>query len=132
VIGAQILVDGMGLLIGVRVFPRPHDGAAISIYLAPDRKPRHMIRVNISGHLKDYTGDARKFEVDSTENVLAMVLELDHRFPGIRGRILDDQDKTRPYVNIFVNGQNARDIERERTRLRDGDVIHILPSVAGG
>jgi MoaD family protein len=91
-----------------------------------------MIRVNISGHLKDYTGEAREFEVDSTNDVLAMVVELDHRFPGIRSRILDDQDKTRPYVNIFVNGENARDIEHEGTRLKDGDVVHILPSVAGG
>ena len=90
------------------------------------------MRVNISGHLKDYTGERREFEVDRAENVLAMVVELDHRFPGIRNRILDDQDKTRPYVNIFVNGENARDLERERTRLRDGDLIHILPSVAGG
>lgn len=91
-----------------------------------------MMRVNISGHLKDYTGEAREFEIDPAENILAMVVDLDHMFPGIRNRILDDQDKTRPYVNIFVNGENARDMERERTRLRDGDLIHILPSVAGG
>ena len=43
-------------------------------------------------------------------------------FPGIKHRILDDQDKTREYVNIFVNGENIRDCENENTRLKAGDV----------
>ncbi len=57
---------------------------------------------------------------------------LDEKFPGIRGRILDDQDKARPYVNIFVDGEDIRETGRERTRLNDGSLVYILPSVAGG
>ena len=70
--------------------------------------------------------------VDSAVNVLRLIDALDERFPGIRGRILDDQGRARPYVNIFVDGENIKESGREDTRLRNGNIIYILPSVAGG
>jgi len=92
-----------------------------------------MIQVHISGHLKDYTGRKREVKVpDSVDTVLELISNLDKTFPGVKDRILDDQEKARPFVNIFVNGENVRDGEAERTRLKDGDRVHILPSVAGG
>jgi sulfur-carrier protein len=92
-----------------------------------------MIVVHISGHLKDYTGRKREVEVpDSVKTVLGLVTNLDQEFPGVKDRILDDQERTRPFVNIFVNGENIREGEAERTMLKDGDRVHILPSVAGG
>ncbi len=91
-----------------------------------------MIKVHISGHLKDYTGNKRDFDITECKNLFELIEKLNKMFPGIKDRILDDQDKTRLYVNIFVNGENARDIENENTRLKDGDTVHILPSVAGG
>lgn len=91
-----------------------------------------MIRVNLSGQLKGYTGDAKQLDFEGPKTVLAMLQELDARFPGIKSRILDDQETIRPYVNVFVNGENVRELGRERTPLRDGDMVYILPSVAGG
>ena len=86
---------------------------------------------SISGHLKDYTGKTRDFEIPDEHDVSQLSC-LDRMFPGIKHRILDDQDRTREYVNIFVNGENIRDCENENTRLKAGDHILILPSVAGG
>jgi len=92
-----------------------------------------LIKVHISGHLKDYTGKTRDFEIpDGEENVGQLVSYLEVMFPGIKHRIFDDQDRTREFVNIFVNGENIRDHENENTRLKAGDLVHILPSVAGG
>jgi sulfur-carrier protein len=91
-----------------------------------------MIKVKLSGQLSDFTGDAHEVKIDSAATVLGLVDALDEQFPGIRGRILDDQDKTRPYVNIFVDGEDIRETGRERTRLSDGNLVYILPSVAGG
>ncbi len=88
--------------------------------------------VHISGHLKDYTGKNRDFQVETSENIFELIYQLNKMFPGIRDRILDDQDKTREYVNIFVNGENIRDGDNERTKLKEGDQIHVLPSIAGG
>jgi molybdopterin synthase sulfur carrier subunit len=91
-----------------------------------------MIRVRLTGQLRDLTKGSSQVELESAENVRSMVRSLDHAFPGIGQRILDDQERIRAHVNIFVNMENARELEMERTRLKDGDVIHILPSVAGG
>ena len=91
-----------------------------------------MIQVRLTGQLKDLTNGTRHLELESAEDVQSMVWKLDATFPGIGQRIMDDQDKIREHVNIFVNNDNSRDLKRERTRLKDGDIIHILPSVSGG
>lgn len=91
-----------------------------------------MIRVRLSGQLGDYTGGANEVTVESAADVLKLVDALERKFPGIRGRILDDQERARPYVNIFVDGENIRETGEEKTRLSDGNLVYILPSVAGG
>ena len=89
--------------------------------------------MHITGHLKDYTGRKRECTInEKVENVSALVEKLDTIFPGIKDRIFDDQDRTRQFVNIFVNGQNIRDMALEDTKLKEGDVVYVLPSVAGG
>jgi len=96
-------------------------------------KTAAMILVHISGHLKDYTGKKREVEIPAdVTNVTSLVEKLNQMFPGIKDRIFNDQDKTREFVNIFVNGSNIRDGDEESTNLKDGYTVHILPSVAGG
>ena len=80
----------------------------------------------------DLTRGAREVDLDHADDLERMVGRLDETFPGIAMRILDDQGKIRSYVNVFVNSDISRDLDNERTRLKDGDTIHILPSVAGG
>ncbi|MDG6998058.1 MAG: MoaD family protein [Nitrososphaerota archaeon] len=91
-----------------------------------------MISVYISGHLKDYVGSKSNLEMPVSRDVTMLMDELSKLFPGIKDRIFDDQDRTRPFVNIFVNGINIRDSGGESTRLKEGDKVHILPSIAGG
>ncbi len=93
-----------------------------------------MILVHLSGHLKDFTGRKRTVEVpgSSAGSVITLVQYLNKQFPGIQDRIFDEQDHTRTYVNIFVNGEDIRSGARENTTLKEGDKVHILPSVAGG
>lgn len=91
-----------------------------------------MIRVHISGHLKDYTGSKNDLQMSDATSVAVLVEKLNAKFPGIKERIFDDQDRTREFVNIFLNGENIRDLDSEKTNIKDGDTVHILPSVAGG
>jgi molybdopterin synthase sulfur carrier subunit len=88
--------------------------------------------VHVSGHLKDYTGKKRDVQLTTPQDVVKLIYDLDEMFPGIRDRILDDHDRPREYVNIFVNGENVRDGYGEKTKLKDGDEVHVLPSIAGG
>jgi MoaD family protein len=90
------------------------------------------IRVHLAGHLGNYTDRSMDIEIPQAENVLDLLMRLSQRFPAVRDRILDDQDRTRPYVNIFVNEENIRDLENEKTKVQNGDEVYVLPSVAGG
>lgn len=64
------------------------------------------MNVLIPGALKSYTGASR---VDAEGDTLAAVLaDLDKRYPGIRFRIVDEQDRIRPHMRVFVNGEQLR------------------------
>ena len=96
-------------------------------------RPRGLtIKVHVAGHLRDYTGTSVEIELPGARDVLDVIAQLDAKVPNIKDRILDEHDRTRPYVNIFVNEENIKELEGEATRAKDGDVIYILPSVAGG
>ncbi len=90
------------------------------------------IKIHVAGHLKDYTGESVDLEIDGAADILDVIRQLDARVPGIKDRILDEHDKTRVYINIYVNEENIRYLSEESTKAKDGDVIYILPSVAGG
>ena len=91
-----------------------------------------MIRVLVSGQLKDLTAGAREVDLEGARDLDEAVRELENAYPGIGRKIVDDQGRIRKYVNVFVNAENSRALNDERTKLKDGDVVHILPSVAGG
>jgi MoaD family protein len=90
------------------------------------------IRIHLAGHLGTYTKKNVDLEIPRANDVLELLTLLGEMFPQVRDRILDEHDRTRPYVNIFVNEENIRDLQSEKTRVKDGDVVYILPSVAGG
>ncbi len=60
------------------------------------------------------------------------IAELNRRFPGLAYRILDDQGRLRRFVNAFVNDEPVSHLSPDQVPLRPGDVVTILPSVAGG
>ena len=91
-----------------------------------------MIRVRLTAQLRDFVRGANEVDLDSADDLGAMVRKLDTSYPGIGGKIVDDQGRIRAHVNVFVNSENSRELGKEKTKLRDGDVVHILPAVSGG
>lgn len=81
--------------------------------------------------LRGYTGGEEAVEVTAA-TLKEAVTQLDALFPGLGERILDDTGGVRRHVHVFVNGESAGREEPAQIILRDGDVVHILPSVAGG
>jgi molybdopterin synthase sulfur carrier subunit len=57
---------------------------------------------------------------------------LESSHPGIRARLCDDNGKLRRYVNIFVGEEDIRFLDGQRTALKDGDLVDIVPAIAGG
>jgi len=86
------------------------------------------VTVHIPGALHSYTG--RRSEVDAEGGTLAEVLaSLDQRYPGLRFRIVTEQDTIRQHIRIFINDTQAQAL---RTPVRPGDEIHIVLALSGG
>jgi len=78
--------------------------------------------------LRSYT--RQKGEVDAQGATLGEVLSaLDRRYPGLRFRIITEQDTIRQHIRIFVNEEQARDLS---AALRTDDEIHIICALSGG
>ena len=85
------------------------------------------MKVLIPSPLHSYT---KAREVEATGATLGQVLmDLDRRYPGLRFRVIDEQDKMRAHVRFFVNGQQVFDIAR---LLRAADTVQIVQALSGG
>lgn len=85
------------------------------------------MRVLIPTPLRSYT---REREVEASGPTLAAALvDLDHRYPGIRFRMVDEQDEMRPHIRFFVNGEQVFDLS---TPLGPGDEVQIVQALSGG
>ena len=58
--------------------------------------------------------------------------QLDALYPGIKDRLVDENGEVRPFINIFVNGDDVTYLQGLHTRIGERDEIDIVPSVAGG
>ena len=61
-----------------------------------------------------------------------VVGELVGRFPGMKGNLLTDGGELQRFVNIYVNDEDIRYLEKVDTKVSEGDELTILPAVAGG
>src|ERR671913_386256 len=88
-------------------------------------------RVLIPTPLRSYTGqhDAVELEGGTVGEILSA---LTTRYSDLRRHLYAEDGKLRHFVNVYVNDDDIRYLEREATALKSGDVISIVPSVAGG
>ena len=85
------------------------------------------MKVIIPSPLRSYTGER---EVEASGATLAeLLLDLDRRHPGIRFRMVDEQDHLRPHIRLFVNGEQARDLT---IALSPSDEVQIVQALSGG
>jgi molybdopterin synthase sulfur carrier subunit len=54
------------------------------------------------------------------------------RYPGMAGQLLAEDGTLHRFVNVYVNDDDVRYLDQLDTKLEDGDVVSILPAVAGG
>ena len=85
------------------------------------------MKVLIPSPLRSYTACR---EVDANGTTLAdLVADLDRQWPGIRFRMVDEQDCIRPHIRFFVNGEQVRDLA---VTLRPADEVQIVQALSGG
>jgi molybdopterin synthase sulfur carrier subunit len=88
------------------------------------------IEVRIPTVLRTYTGGAKT--VDGSGDTLAEVIDsVEQHNQGIKARLVEG-DALRRFVNVYVNDEDVRFLRGLDTTVTDGDVVVVLPAVAGG
>jgi molybdopterin synthase sulfur carrier subunit len=89
------------------------------------------VEVRIPTVFRKFTGG------DPTESVQPGTLrdvigEIGSRYPSFMEQVLTDDGELHRFVNVYVNDEDVRYLEKLETKVGDGDVVSLLPSVAGG
>lgn len=86
------------------------------------------MKVFVPSPLRSYTQGLAEVEANG-RTVDEMLADLDRRYPGIRFRMIDEQDRVRPHMRIFINGEQEFSLDRA---IAQGDDIQILQALSGG
>jgi molybdopterin converting factor small subunit len=85
------------------------------------------MQVLIPSSLRSYT---RAVKVEATGATLGAVLtDLDRQFPGLRFRMVDEQDRLRPHMRVFIDGKAIHDLAQP---VRPGVDVNIVQALSGG
>ncbi|MFZ0408850.1 MAG: MoaD/ThiS family protein [Cyanobium sp.] len=89
------------------------------------------IQVLIPTPLQKFTNNEASVSLEAS-SVDGLLQALEGRFPGILGRLCDENGKLRRFLNVYVNSEDIRFLNHQATALADGDEVSIVPAVAGG
>jgi molybdopterin synthase sulfur carrier subunit len=87
-----------------------------------------MMQVLIPSQLTSYTGGATRVEAAGA-TVGGVLDDLDRRYPGLKFRVVDEQDRVRKHMRIFIGREETRQVT---TGLRDSDELLIFGALSGG
>jgi adenylyltransferase/sulfurtransferase len=90
-----------------------------------------MSKIHIPTPLRQYVGKQATVEV-SAATVAEAMDALVAKHPDVRRHLYTDEGKLRAFVNLYVNDEDIRYLQKEATAVNEGDNISIVPSIAGG
>jgi len=88
------------------------------------------IEVRVTSTLRNLVG-AKSVRAEGA-TVGELLADLDRRYPGFRVQISGDDGRLHRFVNVYLNDEDIRYLQALDTPLNDGDVVSILPALAGG
>jgi molybdopterin converting factor small subunit len=86
------------------------------------------MKVLIPGPLRSYTNEGREVEAEGA-TLGELLDDLDRRYPGIRFRMIDEQDAIRRHIRIFLNGEQVPGLD---VPLKRADEVFIVQALSGG
>jgi sulfur-carrier protein len=87
-----------------------------------------MNTVRVASPLRSYTAGAATLTATG-ETIAQLLANLERTHPGMRFRMIDEQDRIRPHIRIFVNLREVRSLDE---RLGDRDEVHLICALSGG
>jgi MoaD family protein len=88
------------------------------------------VEVRVTGNMQKLLGDKKAVEAQGT-TVAEVIADVDRRFPGFKERVVEDGKLLR-FVNVYLNDEDVRFLQHLDTQLNEGDVLSVLPALAGG
>jgi molybdopterin/thiamine biosynthesis adenylyltransferase/rhodanese-related sulfurtransferase/molybdopterin converting factor small subunit len=88
-------------------------------------------KILIPTPLRPFTGKQDAVEVDGA-TIGELLANLTTKYEGLKPHLYNEQGKLRSFVNVYLNDEDIRYLEKEKTPVKAGDTISIIPSVAGG
>jgi MoaD family protein len=89
------------------------------------------IKVRIPTPLMKLTDNQSEVSAEG-ETISDIINNLENQFIGIKDRICEENGAPRRFINIYVNEEDIRFLQGEKTTVKDGDEISIIPAIAGG
>ena len=88
-------------------------------------------KVLIPTPLRQYTDklDALEFKADTVGELL---IGLTQRYPVLKQHLFSEDGRLRSFVNVYVNDEDIRYLQKEQTKVTEKNVVSIVPSIAGG
>ena len=81
--------------------------------------------------LRSYTAGLSEVPVQG-ENVAQAMQDLLTQHPSLRPHLYNGEGRLRPYVNLFIEGNNIKDLQGLDTPIKETDKLMLIPSIAGG
>lgn len=89
------------------------------------------VKVRIPTPLMKLTNNQAEVDAEGT-TIEEMFNNLESQFGGIKERICEENGSPRRFINIYVNEEDIRFLDGEKTSIKDGDEVSIIPAIAGG
>src|SRR5579863_2283556 len=90
-----------------------------------------MAKILIPTPLRQYADKKDTVELNGS-TVGDVLTQLTSQYAELRRHLYNDEGKLRSFVNVYVNDEDIRYLNKEATPLKDGDTVSIVPSIAGG
>ena len=88
----------------------------------------NTILTRVASPLRSYT-DGRATVEAAGETVREVLADLDRRYPGMRFRMIDEQDRIRPHIRLYVNTAAVAALDH---RIAHGETLHLICALSGG
>ena len=90
-----------------------------------------MATVIIPTPLRKFTNNSARLDVQA-HTIWDMIQKLITQFPDLKKHLLDANGRVPSFINIFVNDDDIRNLQREQTVVMEGATVSIVPAIAGG
>lgn len=89
------------------------------------------VTVNVTSVIQKVVDGQRAFAAEGA-TLGALIENIEQKYPGFAGQIMDEQGEIRRFVNVYLNDEDVRYLGGKATPLKDGDTVSFLPALAGG